>query len=383
MTRHPFEPALLTGLSLLVCIACGSSDNGADDSGDRGGATSAGSGGSPAGVAGNAGLGGMSGTAGSSGGGSGGGNNSTPPGDYAMASTQVGSCALDAAGAIHCWGNQLGTWVVPSGAFAELHASNDAVCAIRADHSVTCFDPPAAVSGVADMVPSKKVTALGLQRSTLCAIGEDGATFCNSDDDNMTPPAGEQFANLSVGVHFACGIRTSDGSILCWGGAGNAGCISNEPAAGQLMAPAGAFVSVSSGFFSSCAIDRSGNIACWGAGEASDDPKASCMGSNYNLGQATPPSGTFRSVSVGANHACAVKTDGTVACWGAGTQDSDCTALEDPNCRQSRPPAGTFAQVSVGSLHSCAMTADRKVKCWGYPGSGMGDGRLTPPAEFQ
>ena len=224
---------------------------------------------------------------------------------------------------------------------------------------------------------------LALERGALCGVDETGQTFCNSDYPDFAVPSGEEFSQLSVGGLFACGIRLENGSIICWGFPGDSVCVSHTPAAGQLVAPTGDFVSISSGFYSSCALDKTGAVSCWGAGTATDDPAELCMGSTFNLGQAAPPTGTFRSVKVAANHACGVKTDGTIACWGAGTSDEDCPGAS-ANCRQSRPPVGMFEQVSVGNLHSCAITAERKVQCWGYPGAGAtGDEQLTPPVEFQ
>ena len=56
------------------------------------------------------------------------------------------------------------------------------------------------------------------------------------------------------------------------------------------------------------------------------------------LGQATPPSGEFASVSAGGLHTCGVRTDGAVECWG------------DDDYGQATPPSGEFASVSAGVL---------------------------------
>ena len=394
-----FRPWFAASLLLMTSIGCGSSS--ASDGSGAAGETAGGESGSASGGSGQAGLAGASTQGGSAHGGAGDGGSSgatagsagagggqagtSPVGNYAIASTSRGNCALDSTGTIHCWGYLPNVWSIPSGAFVELHASIDAVCAIRADHSVVCFDPPdGTISGVAGHVPKAKVQTLALQRGTLCSIDETGPASCNSIYSELTVPSGEAFLQLSVGIQFACGIRVQDGSISCWGSPGSAACAGYVPAAGQLVAPSGYFASISSGIYSSCALSVIGEVTCWGAGKPSDDPAALCMGSTFNLGQASPPPGTFRSVAVSANHTCGVKTDGTVACWGAGTADVGCPELDQADCRQSRPPAGVFAQVSVGSLHSCAMTLERKVQCWGYPGSGAtGDGRIAPPAEFQ
>ncbi len=302
-------------------------------------------------------------------------------GAHAIASTRGHTCALDDAGTIHCWGLEETPWQIPTGAFVSLHSSTDAFCAIRADHTVACFDPPGSTSGLLAYAPQGKLLDLVLSRGFFCGIDEDGAALCDwsaSFASDLSVPPGETFTALSAGYHFACGIRAEDGSVQCWGDEGAEPCVLG-PAAGQLAAPPGRFVAISSRSYSSCAVEENGAVQCWGAGEAGDDPAASCGDILHNYGQSVPPEGSFQTVSVASFHSCGVRTDGSLACWGAGTGD-ECPDV-GVHCRQSQPPAGVFAQVSNGTFHSCAMTAERKVQCWGYDTDG--DGRTMPPAVFQ
>lgn len=315
------------------------------------------------------------------GGGGAGAGTVTPVGKFDLASAERENCALDNAGAIQCWGDAPNPWQVPAGQFVELHASSDAFCAVRADRTVTCFDPPnGSISGVAQLVPSGKVRTLSLHRGALCGVDDSGQAFCNSAYTELKPASGLMLSQLSVGWDLACGIQASNSAITCWGYGGDAACSAKIPDEGQLLPPTGAFVNISSSLYSTCAVGRAGAVSCWGAGKGAADTASRC---NFNFGQAAPPAGQFASVAVGENHSCGVKTDGTLACWGAGTADVACGDTGD-DCRQSRPPAGTFVQATVGGHHSCAITAERKVQCWGYPGtSAAGDGRLVPPAAFQ
>jgi hypothetical protein len=106
-----------------------------------------------------------------------------------------------------------------------------------------------------------------------------------------------------------------------------------------------------------CALRATGAIFCWG----------------YDAyGQATPPSGSFTQVSVGALHGCALATDRTVSCWGAGTA----AAVTHPHYAQALVPPGLtdVVQVSAGSTHTCARRADGSVVCWGYDSDGQVSG---------
>ena len=126
----------------------------------------------------------------------------------------------------------------------------------------------------------------------------------------------------------------SGGSVACWG----------SDYYGQATPPAGSFVSVSAGWDHTCGVRSNGSVACWG----SDGD-----------GRSTPPAGSFISVSAGGFHTCGLKRDGSVACWGS---DGDGLAT---------PPAGSFISVSAGSHHTCGVRSDGSVACWGGDGAGQ------------
>jgi len=101
-----------------------------------------------------------------------------------------------------------------------------------------------------------------------------------------------------------------------------------------------------------CGIMQGGQVICWG---------------DNSSGQATPPMGSFVSVSLGQEHACGIKTDGSVACWG------------NNDDKQATPPSGTFINLALGdgySSYSCGLKTDKKLACWG-------DVRYVPEEEFE
>ncbi len=108
---------------------------------------------------------------------------------------------------------------------------------------------------------------------------------------------------------------------------------------GRTLAPTGTFTQVSAGGSHSCAVRTDGTVACWG---------------NTNGGRATPPSGTFTQVSAGTSHTCGLATDGTVTCWGV-----------DARGQSSAPEEGTFVDVSAGVTHSCAVDIGRRRRLLG------------------
>jgi hypothetical protein len=290
-----------------------------------------------------------------------------------------GTCALDREGKVHCWGQtplSLMGRPLPSESFAELHASADAACGVRADRSYSCFME--ATSG-----PDIAVRKLAYGYGSLCGIDTVGTAFCSfwlQDALDLSVPAGERLRDISVGNRVACGVRDTDGTLLCWGSNGTTNCTVYPARAGQLEAPTGSFKELWTRGITSCALRDDDSLACWGAGAPGDDPAELYCNAPANHGQATPPAGAFRSVSIGLKHACGVRADGTVACWGAGTEArEDCGLGGATHCGQSAAPSGTFVEVAAGGFHSCAMTADRKIECWGW----NGDGQASPPAAFR
>ncbi len=388
--RTPFAPDHLCWFIVLIQVACGGSEAPAEGSAggthvDSGGSPGSGGVGGSAGGGGGTSSGGFGGTPSSGGAGTGGSGAPTALPPRAIVGTRRGMCALDESGAIHCWGSSSlrpEGWQVPPGPFAALFGSFEMVCGVRQDGLASCFWEPLGTDSPIDHVPEQPVQTLAITRGVICGIDLAGDTFCNwSVPVGITVPSGERFKDISTGPHFGCGIREADGSILCWGSPGVAEDCSISPDEGQLNAPHGSFVSLHSrGAYSTCAIAEDGSVACWGAGEANDDPTRLFCEVPVNFGQSVPPSGTFRSVTVGTYHSCGIRTDGTVACWGAGTHANDC-ANGGQDCGQSLPPPGQFEQVALGDLFTCGMKADRTIECWGWDGDG--DGRTVPPEVFR
>lgn len=88
-----------------------------------------------------------------------------------------------------------------------------------------------------------------------------------------------------------------------------------------------------------------------------------CFGDNQ-FGQSSPPSGTFAKVSAGRDSTCALRADGTISCWGH----------EKTGIVTNAPTTFGFDHISVGGEHACALKKQR-VTCWGKNDYGQ----LDPP----
>ena len=82
-----------------------------------------------------------------------------------------------------------------------------------------------------------------------------------------------------------------------------------------------------------CALERSGRVSCWGA----------------ELG-GEPPEGAFDELAIGSGWACVLDTEGQASCWGR---------------RASEPPERRLTSLSMRGGSACGLDADGALWCWG------------------
>jgi alpha-tubulin suppressor-like RCC1 family protein len=86
----------------------------------------------------------------------------------------------------------------------------------------------------------------------------------------------------------------------------------------------------------------------------------------------SPNQAPVTQVSVGPRHACALRANGRVQCWGDGDAgrlgygNENDVGIEVLESAWYVDLGGDALQVSAGGDHSCAVLANRKVRCWGW-----------------
>lgn len=140
----------------------------------------------------------------------------------------------------------------------------------------------------------------------------------------------------------------------------------------------------------SCAVTQAGNVYCWGANDLGQ------RGSATGGGGATPE-GLWRvagvadaaRVTTGWAHTCALRDDGRVLCWGsdlAGQLGLGTAGRAGEPVRLAPtevPGLDDVVDLSAGADHTCALRSDGVVLCWGRNlfgqlGDGTTEDRLSP-----
>ena len=247
------------------------------------------------------------------------------------------ACGTLTDGTIDCWGaNQYQQSIPPLGTFASISAGRNFACAIAID--------------TAPETSGKQGSG------SIACWGEYNSRRTNPPGSQPTPvlptstpqPKADRDAvvDIAMGWYSDCLLT----------GAGTVKCIGNPY--GEGSPPASRYRAISVGWAHSCGIDHYGSsVRCWGLNRR---------------GEGTPPEGSFKKIQAGARASCGIKTDGSVTCWGIQesihADDSWLYGQVD-----DAPSSGTFTEISLsfnpsrfyGSEHACALRDDGIVICWG------------------
>ena len=267
--------------------------------------------------------------------------------------------ASGAAGAVHCWGSDIGGGIgdtgsgdfgddepidasraVPLPDWATAVAAGDGVnCALLLDASVRCWGSNAfGTRGIGDAICS----------------GSTDASCSGSTELRAVEQLGEQFVHsIQLNQADACALDNR-GDLRCWGRNDQSRAGYPEVRAGSTLSitpgpvELGAGVSVLSfglGIRHGCAVDTRGAIRCWGE-----------AGPQLGYGM--------------------VQKDGAAGIGGTLTPAEQYAGMPDQGVVQLGAMGDTSGSLSAlrvfsGGSHNCAILAQGNVRCWGHNESGQ------------
>ncbi len=293
------------------------------------------------------------------------------------------TCALQASGDVSCWGannsGQLGSdgngeiglpnSLVPIAVLdltntVAIAAGENHTCAINSSNGVSCW---------------------GLNTSGQLGNGTTTGVIGPVAVAGLT-----NVVAISAGADANTCALLADGTVRCWGSNSN-GRLGNGDTLGttfltpQTVTGVINAVALTSGHGHSCALLADGRVSCWGNNVYGQ------VGDSVTLGGGRPTAvvvgGVSNAVAVtaGGSYTCALAASGTVSCWGSndrgqlgdGTKTSTVNAVAVNNL--SNAAAITAAGVFGGKLaHTCALKTDGTVSCWGGNDNGqVGDGSVV------
>ena len=294
------------------------------------------------------------------------------------------ACARRTSGAITCWG-----------------ANSDGQLG---DGSTTNRNVSVAVTGLT----GTRLVRAGLRHA--CAIIADGTLRCWGDNtqgqlgdgtttDRTAPVAVAGLLDPQMRVaaydHHTCAVAM-DRRVMCWGynPYGEAGGGTELVAAPQPVQLMGSDLTgitdlqvgqaVTPSFMATtqwkCALHTDGRVFCWGT--RSNGNESGQLGDGTTTQRALPAPVTgltdATQIAVGWLHACALRRNNTVVCWGSNAQGQ----LGDGTTTNRTTPVAVAGltnavEIRAGDYHTCARRMDGSVWCWGYNFYGeLGDGTM-------
>ena len=367
-------------------------------------------------------------------------------GVIAIAAGDAHGCALTSVGAVWCWGSndrgQLGNGTttdssmpVPvlglSSGVVRIDAGMENSCAVTSQGRALCwgnnqtfgtgsittdansdgeFDPvliPAQVTGLNSGVVAISISGERSNATTSvvhgCAVLQYGDVMCwgsNSSGQLGTTLAGatatpnlvvlsERVNAVTVGALHTCAL-TESRVVKCWGAnsfgqLGNGGVTAVTAGTTIDVSTLGASnVQISAGRYTTCAVNSSGGLMCWG-----DNIYGLIVAGSGRSNVTTPVvpyslTSGIEAVSLSEYSTCALFVSGDLRCWGANAsgQTGDGYQVRTISPTEVHTSVGNSAPLTgVQSLGSsgwgnCALMLAGGLNCWGYNVNGeLGDGR--------
>jgi alpha-tubulin suppressor-like RCC1 family protein len=194
---------------------------------------------------------------------------------------------------------------------------------------------------------------------------------------------GANWKQVSCGYDSNVGVKT-DGTLWIWGANASYGqlgdnTVTPKSSPVQTIAFGANWKQVSSGYRNTAAIKTDGTLWTWGRGDLGQ------LGDNTVVSKSSPVQtitiGTnWMQVSAGRRHTAAIKTDGTLWCWGNNQfgQLGDNTATSRSSPVQTVAFGTNWKQVSTGYQITAAIKTDGTFWTWGYNNNGqLGTNTIT------
>ena len=287
-----------------------------------------------------------------------------------ISSSQNTTCMVLDDGTVRCWGaneqGQTGNGALSASVSTPAAVPNvTGIIGIAAGRDHTC-----ALAALAT------VRCWGDNSSGQLGNGSLGGRSTSS----VTVAGLDKVTAIAAGDGFTCALRV-DGTVRCWGD-GSSGQLGHGPASGSATPVTASgltnAVAITAGSRHACALMADGTARCWGSG-GSGQLGTGGGGDRFTPGFVSGLTGAIQ-VSAGSFHTCALLADGTAKCWGRNQegQVGDGVSSAPRNVPTAVSQLTQATAIAGGNSHTCAIRSDGTMRCWGLNTSGqLGDGTIN------
>jgi alpha-tubulin suppressor-like RCC1 family protein len=278
------------------------------------------------------------------------------------------TCGVNGTGRLSCWGQN--NAMALGGAGGAQSTTPVSVVA------------PAAAGGFEDV---------GAGNAFACARHGDGRVFCWGDNTRGTLATGDtsvklvpvavslptSAVQLAIKERVACALL-ADGTVWCWGDntEGQAGQDEQPPytdALTPLRVPGTGYTFVSAGQGHVCALRSPGSLWCWGRNTTGQLGQGFTTPDQLRTPVRVGPADDWKMVSAGAFGTCAVRKDDSLWCWGDNSASQLGLGDASPRTEPARVGvANDWMTVSTHAFHTCGLRRPGTMWCWGRRDEGAG-----------
>jgi hypothetical protein len=218
-----------------------------------------------------------------------------------------------------------------------------------------------------------------------CAVGGDGRVYCwgsgglgrlgviGSEASRIGVPtpisSDERFVTVATGYAHACAVSIA-GALHCWG---NFSPGTTASAAPVLIDDTRRWIAITAGRDCTCGVTRpagetdggaAGELWCFGAPDSALGRPGASGAEARVPGPVDTAVADWIAVEAGSSHACAVRANGELYCWG----ENDFCEISSPASADVLRPALVregVREVSAGERITCAVGTDGIAWCWG------------------
>jgi alpha-tubulin suppressor-like RCC1 family protein len=278
------------------------------------------------------------------------------------------ACALMSSQQVYCWGynvdGETGTGVLGDTLSSPIAISGFTASQVSAGGFSTCAIgyPTVAPYGAA-------LSCWGTNAEGQLGTGSTGASQDTPVNTDQT------FVSVTTGMVHACAVLDSTSpSVYCWGANGY-GQLGIDSTGTTYPAPhfVGAYASVTSGGFHTCALTTAGAAFCWG-----DNAYGQLGSGSLNGNQSAPVAVAgpqLQSIAGGYMHTCGLTSAGTAYCWGYDSAGALGNGQTTGSVATPTAVSGglAFASIAaaVGGYHTCGVTTGGIAYCWGFDAFGQ------------